>query len=264
MSSYDFIVDDITYSYSSTSSFENCAWGFKLSYIDAKMPRADNFFAEYGNLVHDVFEQFFTDKVDIYELSKYYMDNYKRYIKTPAPVENPGLEEKYIQQGKDFFDNISFDKDAYEVLYAEDKIDFNVGDVKFTARPDLVLKEKATAKNILFDYKTATPFWTSKKDGKENSDSKKINGYYQQMYMYTHALRNFKNIAIDDISLWFPRLDKILTVPWEQVKEDEAITKVLDTVKKIKEEEYFPYNNSSPYFCNNLCSVREFCTYRNG
>lgn len=262
MSSYDFIIDNIRFSYSSTSTFGNCAYGYKLTYIDA-MPRENNFYAEYGTLIHECLEKYFSGELEMYDLSKYYEDNYNLVVKTPPPPNPPGMNERYKKEGSLFFDLFYFDKSDYEILLVEDKIDFNLTDsIKFVAKPDLVLKEKATGKIILYDYKTSAPFRIDKRNGKEIVDNKKIDGYYTQMFTYTYALRNYKDMPIDEITLWFPRMDRKVSIPWSLERENQAISWIEETINKIKDEEDFKYNNSNSYFCNNLCSVKTFCEYR--
>lgn len=261
MSSYDFILDGIRFSYSSVSTFDNCAYSYKLSYIDA-MPRINNFYAEYGTLVHQCFEQFFTKKLSAFELSDYYKNNYEEVVKTPAPVPPYGLDERYRAQGQEFFDNFNFPIDDYDVILVEDKIDFSLTEnIEFVAKPDLVLREKATQKTTLFDYKTSSPFREDKKTGREIVDNAKLNGYWKQMNIYAYALRNHKFTPIDEITLWFPRSKRMETIQWSYNSEQDTIKWLTDTLGKLKTEEVFPYNNSSQYFCDNLCSVRNFCEY---
>jgi hypothetical protein len=260
MSTWDFVTSLIRYSYSSTAAFENCPYSFKLAYLDL-VPRENNFFGEFGTLVHSCFEHYFNGKIDAFELSQYYRDNYAATIKTPLLNFTPGLDEKYMRQGLDFFDNFSFNKDAYDILAIEDKIDFDLNGSTAVAKPDLLLRDKSSGKVILYDYKTATPFWT-KANGKEMSDKNKIESYYNQMYIYTYALQKKLSIPIDEILLWYVRLNKQVSVPWVLEEEEKAIARFDGIIKKIKEEEVFPYNNSNLFFCDNLCGVRNFCEYR--
>jgi len=162
VSSYDFIVDNIRFSYSSTSTFDNCAYSFKLSYVTPK-ERENNFFAEYGTLIHNCFEKFFQGKLDSYELLEYYLKEYDSVIKSKALT--PSMEDNYKEQGALFFSKFDFDKSKYEVILVEDKIDFEIGNIKAVAKPDLVLKRVSDGKNILFDYKTAIPFKTDYRTG---------------------------------------------------------------------------------------------------
>jgi hypothetical protein len=259
VSSYDFIIDNIRFSYSSTSTFDNCAYSFKLTYLDA-VPRENNYYAEYGLLIHECFEQYFSGNLEMFEISHYYRDNYDVIIKSPPQTSELG--QRYKEQGQHFFDNFSFDKSDYCVLLSEDKIDFEIDGIKIVAKPDLLLRNKETNKVTLYDYKTAAPFRTDKRTGKEIADKKKLEGYYKQIFIYAYAVRNHKGIPIDEIAIWFPRLDRTVTIPWTQEKEDEAMRWLDSSIKKIKAEEIFAYNNSNPFFCENLCSVRKYCEYR--
>jgi hypothetical protein len=262
MSKYDFILDGIRFSHSSVKTYETCPYSFKLTYVDnLRKEGEDNFYSDFGNLVHECMEKYFLGELEFYQLSQYYRDNYDRIITHDAPPENYGLGDKYREQGQKFFDNFSFNKDDYEVKLVEGKIDFPLDSYTMTARPDLVLQEKETGKMIMFDYKTATPYWTNKA-GKEQEDKKKVEGYAKQMFIYTYALRNYKQMPIDEIRLWYPRLEKIVTTVWTQEAEDEAMEWLKNLVVSIKADEQFMYDNSNSYYCNNICSVRKFCEYR--
>ena len=159
MSDYSFIIDGVRFSYSSVSTFETCPYAFKLTYIDV-LPRLNNFFAEYGSFTHECLEKYFNGELELFELSQYYMENYDAFVTSISPV---GLEARYKEQGQAFFDNFSVDRNDYEILVIEDKIDFTVKDVLFVAKPDLVLRNKKTQKTGLYDYKTSVPFRKNKK-----------------------------------------------------------------------------------------------------
>jgi len=226
------------------------------------VPREENFYSQFGTFVHDCMEKFFTGKLDSFELSNYYRAYYKDTVKDSPPEPPYGLEEKYREQGQVFFDNFYFEREKYDILLVEGKIDLPVKDSLFTARPDLVLREKDTGKIILYDYKTSAPFRIDKRSGKEVVDREKLNGYYKQMYIYSFCLREVSGINLDEIVLWFPRLDRFVSVPFSQTDEDTAMKWLEETIEKIKKEEEFPFDNSGQYFCNNLCSVRKYCEYR--
>ena len=260
MSSYDFITDNITFSYSSSSTFDTCAYSFKLSYIDS-MPRKNNFYAEYGTLVHECMEKYFKNELEAFELSDYYKENFNLVVKTDPPPYPAGMTEKYRQQGQDFFDFFYFDKSDYDTLVVEAKLFLDINGIRFIAKPDLVLHNKTSGQNILVDYKTSMPYKKDKKTGELKADLAKINGYYKQMYTYVYALRDQMGINIDKITLWFPRADKTHSVLCTKEDEESAIDWITNTVDKIKNEENFPYNNTNNYFCSNLCNVRDFCEY---
>lgn len=261
MSTHDFIVDNIRFSYSSASTFSTCPYSWKLTYLDA-LPRENNFYAEFGTLVHECFEKFFNKELEAFELSNHYATRYSEIVKSNPSTVGFALTEKYKEQGFNFFNNFSFELNKYDVILVEGKIEFDLNGAMFVAKPDLVLRDKETKKNILYDYKTSAPIRIDKRTNKEIVDKSKIEGYYKQMYTYTYALREHMSTPIDSIRLLFPRLDRIIETPWSKEKEDSSIEWISDIIGNIKSSEEFPYNNSNNYFCNNLCSVRKFCEYK--
>ena len=262
LSSFDFIIENIRFSYSSITTFETCPYSFKLTYID-KCPRIDNFYGQYGTLIHETMREYFAKNLDAFELSQYFESNYGRVVQSLPPSYPAGMEDRYKDSGLEFFNNFNFDIENYDVVLNEEKIDFEFENgIQFIAKPDLVLFDKKTGKFILVDYKTSAPFKTDKRNGKETVDNKKLDGYYKQMYIYTYALRNYKFTPIDEIMLWFTRPDRKEIIGWDEDKEGASIKWLHKLVKKIKSEERFTHDNSNSYFCNNLCSVRESCQYR--
>ena len=260
MSDYDFILNGIRYSYSSTGTYENCPYSFKLSYIEGA-PRINNFYAEYGSHVHETLEQFFTGKLESFQLSDYYRDNYSDKVKELAPTPPYDLDERYKIQGQEFFDRFSFPREKYDVLVVEGKTDFERNGVLYVAKPDLVIRNKETGRTILCDYKTSAPWRIDKRSGKEIEDKKKIKGYYNQMYLYTYALRHHADIPVDQIDIWFPRMKRVVSVPVDLVAEDEAMVHVEEIVARLKADtEFKPL--ISRYFCDNLCSVRSLCEFK--
>lgn len=262
MSSFDFIVEGIRYSYSSLSTYETCPYSFKLTYIDKLEPRQNNFFGQYGTLVHDTLYEYFAGNLDSFELSGYFENNYYNSVTIAPPPFLPNLEEKYVEQGMTFFDNFSFKIDDYEVVMNEEPIELTFSNkTMFTGKPDLILKNKKTGRYHLYDYKTSTPFKTNK-SGSEWADRKKLDGYYKQMYIYTYALLKQKDIPIYDINLWFIRINRLLTVQKDEREEKQAVKWLHSIVRKIKNDEIFRYDNSNSFFCNQLCGVRLFCEYK--
>jgi len=201
-------------------------------------------------------------EVDYYDLPQYFIDNFDTTVITDAPPYPAGMRERYKDAGIKFFSEFSFSKENYDIINVESKLDFHLkDDIIFTARPDLVLQNKETKKIALYDYKSSSVFKTNR-FGVETRDDKKIDDYYRQMFLYTYALRVTKGIKIDEITLWFTRPDKQVTIPWTKAKEDAAIAWATREIHKIKTAVDFPYDNTSQYFCQNLCGVRSHCIYK--
>lgn len=264
MSSYDFIIDNIRFSFSALTTYETCPYSYFLTYVK-KCDRESNFYGQYGTLIHETMYQYFAGNLDMFELSGYFKDNYDKVVQALPPAYPAGMNETYREAGLVFFDNFSFDKTEYDIIMNEEKLDFDFDDgIQFVAKPDLILFNKTSGDFILYDYKTSAPFKTDKRNGKETIDNKKIEGYYKQMYIYTYALRNYKFTPIDKITLWFTRPNRQVTINWKEEDEEKAISWLEGEVAKIKKDEKFLPNTNNPYFCLNLCSVRDSCEFKPG
>lgn len=255
MSDYDFILDNLRFSFSSVSSFETCKLGFKLAYIDRK-DREGSFYGDYGSFIHSIIEKYVKNELDISELLCYYTDHYQENVKTDPPIYPSTLGRDYYEDGFKFFKNFKFDTENYEFIFIEDSITYEYKDIKLIVKPDLVLKNKKTNKIILVDYKT------SKLKG-NSYDKKKIEGYKKQMLLYVYFIWQAKKIPIDSVSIWFVRNNEVVSFDidnYETIKNTEWFE---NTISKIKQESDWTANNSksNKYFCENLCGTRKSCPY---
>ena len=253
-SSFSFIVDGFRHSYSSLSSFETCAFGYKLSYIEIE-DRVNNFFSDYGKMIHLVNEKYFKKELNLDQLADFYGNNYNNQVLINPPPFPKGMGEKYREQGQLYFDFFLFDEQRYDVLGVEETIKFKVFGVDFVAKPDLILYDKLRKINILIDYKTSSIFKG------DIPDKKKLAGYYKQLYIYAYALRHHWNTPISELQIWFPRVDKKIETELKPEYEDKAMEWVHEVITKIQNEEEFNYNNTEEYFCKYLCGVRYNCPY---
>jgi len=258
MGNFDFILDNMRFSFSSASSYHTCAYGFNLTYVEAE-DRANNFFADFGLLCHQTLEEYFRGELKIEELPQYYMDNWTEFVKSPCPPYPQGMEENYYNQGLSFFENFKFNKDDYEIVYIEEKIDATYHGINLVVKPDLILREKATEKCILIDYKTA------KIKATKALKAKQLEDYLKQFLLYVNFLWWERGVKVDEIQIWFLRDQKVEIIPVDPYKVGEVLTWFEDTVSSIKKEDEWKPNldKGNEYFCFNICSVRSICKYRN-
>lgn len=255
---YDFILDNMKFSYSSANSFNGCPYGFFLTYIEVEN-RADNAFANFGSLVHETLEKYFKGELEAWDLAGYYTSHYGEAIKVAFPPFPVGMAQQYYDSGLEFFDNFEFDKNLYDIIYIEESIESEYNGIKLSVKPDLILKEKSSGKTILIDYKTARM-----KKGKEFQ--KQIDEYLHQFYLYSYFLWQVKNIEINEIHIWFIR-DGVKHIEIvDAMKVQETMEWFENTIKQIKVEEEWKPNLSkeNKYFCGQICSNRFGCRYNQG
>lgn len=256
MSEFDFEIEPLRFSYSSLSTFNTCAYAFKLTYIDVE-ERIGNFFADFGSLIHLTMEHYWNGDIPKEELANYFMEVYDDAIQNDPPPFPPNMEANYYNDALNFLKEFPYDRDDYDVIEIEGTYKFLYGDIKFTIRPDLILCHKETGQIQLVDFKTSKPV----KGKKQTWDEKKLEDYKKQTIIYAYFYEQETGRHIDKIKLLFPRLMKEYVFS----PSEEDVTKVLDwlktTVQLIRwENEFEP--TIDPYFCNNICSVRQACKYK--
>lgn len=251
MSKFNFILDDMRYSYSSVNTYETCPKCFYLTYILAE-ERDSNFFGDFGNLSHKTLQEYFEGNLEIEELPEYYENNYGKFVISPCPPYPTGMEQNYYNSGLNFFQNFKFDKSLYEIIMIEEPINSEFRGAKLIVKPDLVLREKESGDYILVDYKTSK-IKTTKKDKKEQQES-----YMRQFNLYVYFLWTERNIEIKKIYIWYIRNDVRQEIAVNPVEVFENLEWFENTINKIKNEEEWP-NTTSPdakYFCEQICSMR--------
>jgi CRISPR/Cas system-associated exonuclease Cas4 (RecB family) len=204
-------------------------------------------------------EKYFRNKLEIWDLAEYYKENYDKEITELPPPYPAGMGQSYYDDGLNFFENFKFNKSNYEILGIEDSLYPLYKGYRFIAKPDLVLQNKKNKNNILLDYKT------SKLGANKKYNEKKIEGYRKQLELYAYFLWTEKNIEIDKIFLWFIRNNEFVELNVDRMKIVDTLDWATKTIEDIKMEENWEPNNSkeNSYFCSNICSMRNFCEYKN-
>jgi len=254
---YKMVIDNLTFSYSSVTSFITCPYMFKLTYIDSKT-RSNNWYAEFGSFMHLILEKFFKNELDIMELSEFYKDNYTKNVLANPPLYPAGISERYYNDGLKFFDEFDFDKSIYDILFIEDKVDAVLNGSKLVIKPDIILREKSSGNTILMDYKTSNPYKNNK------IDSKKIEDYKKQMYLYAYFINHTTQFKIDKIKLWFVRINEFVEFDYVEEEAGDVVNWFYNGIMNIQLEEDFPHADTvkNKFFCQNLCSVSEFCEFK--
>lgn len=254
MGSFDFILNQMNFSYSSLSAFHTCPGSFYLSYIQCE-DRINNFFSDFGNLVHEVLELFFKGELEIEDMAEYYESHFVDAIKNDAPPYPKGMRESYYESGLAFFKKFLFNKELYDIIFIEDYINAVHRGQKIVVKPDLILREKETGHYFLIDYKTAK-IKQSKKD-----KEKQLEEYKKQFLLYSYFLWIERQIEIKSMKIWFIRDNVEIVIPVDPMEAQQTIEWAEETIKAIKSETVWQYNNTkeNKYFCENICGLRNVC-----
>lgn len=142
MGEYDFILDQMIFSYSRLETCERCPQCFYLTYI-LKKKSTDGAFGQYGSFGHELLEDYFKNKLCSFELKDKYVDEFTSKVTAYFPPNKyVDLAAKYFEQGKEYFSDFNGLDDCYEVLDVEHKYDYKIDKYDFTGVVDLELKNK--------------------------------------------------------------------------------------------------------------------------
>jgi hypothetical protein len=238
----------MVWSFSRLNSFHGCKHAWYRSYV-LKEKGVNNSFAEYGTMVHEIFERYAQGELEVYELVNEFDQQYESRVWDFPPNKYVNLVESYKNQGIDYFTN--FDGfDDYKILGIEKKINFELEGFKFVGFIDSLLEDKN--KNIIVqDFKSKASF-KSKKEKKE---------YGRQLYLYSSNMVEEYGKYPDKLVFNMFRKNNIEEIPFNINDFEEAKKWALNTIELISKEKDFEAKVDD-FFCSQLCNFRYECEER--
>lgn len=254
-------VNDMLWSYSRLSSFEQCKYQFYLRYIigdDELYLQEGNFYAELGSYVHSILEKIFNGELDVEDASQYFVDHYDDNVFYNV---NRYIEDKAFDGCAEYFANLMLDwlKD-YEVSGVEKKIESKIDGQPFIGYIDLLLKDKRTGEYTIVDHKSSQ--YPLTKSGKRvlKSEEEKFKCYKHQMYLYCHGIKELYGEFPKWIVWNHFKASAYVRIPFDKNEYKDALEWFNDTVSAIEKEDNFePQQNF--FYCRNLCAFRSSCEY---
>lgn len=263
MSAYHDQISKMVWSFSRVKCFDNCRKEFKMNYID-KLEKADNAFASYGLLVHELLEDYYNGQCEFFELAGRFRNEYDEKVQEDFPIfYGKDLGEGYYKAGQDYFDHFEDDFSSYNILGVEEQIKMDIGGYPFTGFIDLVL-EDADGNITIIDHKSKNGF----------SSKREKNEYLRQLYLY--SLHVHEKYGKWPVKLGF-NMVRVPKIEWADFNEEalhEAIEWFTSTIEQIHKEEKFADKIALSYkaagkklsefkrqdfYCNSLCNMREHC-----
>ena len=252
------LIDNMTWSFSRLHMYEQCRYAFYLKYIE-KREGESNFYASNGKSMHEVFESLFKQEIEINDCPKAYSDKFDLICEEVRPSV---MENAYVKCIDYLCEMDDIDRETYEIIGVEMKLEFTIHGLKFQGYADLVIRNKITGEVILVDHKQATHFM--KKDGVTPLKGQLDNylAYKKQMYIYCMGLRKQYGIQLDKLA-WHHFKDggAVTVIPYEENEEIEAINWAMSVIDEIKHDETFEAIHSY-MSCKELCDFRNDCEYQ--
>ena len=252
----------MVWSFSRLNSYYNCPYEWRLHYYLCNHSE-QNFFAEYGSLIHSILEKYAKGELSLFDLNQYYEDHFNEEIPHDAPPNNyVDIRQSYYDKGVDYLDNIDLDLDSYEILGVEKKVEFELFGKKFIGFIDLLVRDKQTGEIIIIDHKSAS-IKILKNGNISKSDQAHFLEFQRQLYLYSYPIiKEYGKVSKLKWNMFKDR--RWIEIPWKQEEYDEAIQWAKDTLELIEKETEWAPNTSSKYYCNYICGQRNnACEYKN-
>lgn len=269
----NFLLDTMTWSFSRLSSFDTCPFEWYLHYIK-QWDTIDSAQAQYGGFQHKIHEMYFKNELSLFDLAGYYEENYNDVVTARFPNNKfVDLADSYYQTGLEYWENFGWDLSDYNILGVEKELKFQYGGYTFTGFIDLLLQDKKDNKLIILDHKSSKLKF--KKNGDiSKTDAEHYESFKKQLYLYSHPLlEKYGADSIKALEWNLFRSNKHHRIEWKRDEYEATMKWVLDTIEHIKSEREWGMNKElteaqlnhkfPPFFCMNLCSVRNRCPFKN-
>lgn len=254
--------DNHVYSYSQLSTVDECPYSFYLQKIELDengnhLQQQDNFFSEFGTLVHKVLEEWAKGEITAEDMPDEYERLYPEMVHTPPPSFMKNYNEKAHEIGLWYCQDFN-GFDGYTVVAAEErfKIDLPLSDG--TTRPfagvvDLILQDDETGEIVIMDHKSK-----SEKEFRKHRDE-----MYKQQYLYAAFVK--EKYGAFPARLAFNLFKENGLIDQKDFSEEEynqTIQWATDKINEIESRDFLDWldqKDEPDFFCNELCSVRQFC-----
>ena len=253
-------LDDMVWSFSRVNSASKCRYAWYKQYIEEErgLPNA---YAQFGSVCHETLEKYLKGELDMFTVSQYYQDHYNDYVTCDFPTNKyVNLADKTYMQGKEYFDNINFDFNKYEILGVEQELNFYVGKYPFHGFADAIYRDKESGEIILRDHKTSS-FKYLKNGDVSSKDRQHFQEFRYQEYLYCIPLIE-KYGKVDWLSWNMIRDQHEIKIPFSHQEFEEAKLWCIETIEELEKEVLWLPDTTSTYWCNVICANRNTCTYR--
>jgi len=217
-----------TFSVSQFNTYNRCPRIYRYSYV-FRLPTPAKPYFDFGSTIHKVCEELTKDIMDgeevSIELALQYLEAYWKNEGYSSETEEQQAKEESKHILQTFLDEQS--KMKTKIVALEKKFIIKIGDYNVLGYIDRI--DQDGDDYIIFDYKTAKEV-TSKNKLKEDI----------QLLTYDLAVQDLFKKRPKEVGLWFLRKNKKVMVEPNDEDVEKIKKQVLETIKKIIEEDYTP------------------------
>lgn len=262
MNEYQDKINQMVWSYSRLSAFEQCRYAFYLKYIledEQTYLQEGNYFAELGSFMHEILERVFKGEMEMADACDYFVSHYDDYVlySTKPSIMDKSFEAcaAYLQE-----EDLSW-LEAYEILGVELEVAFSIAGYQFKGYIDLLLRHKETGNIVVLDHKSAAYPFSEKTNELLKAHEKSFLSYEKQMYLYSCAVYQLYGKFPKWIAWNHFKAQKCAVIPFDADRYAEAVQWFVKTIHDIENETEFK-ETMDYFYCHHLCEFRNSCEYK--
>lgn len=253
--SYRPLIEDMTWSYSRLTSFENCPYAWYMRYI-LEEKEEPTFYASYGSFIHRLLARYYSGELKKEEMPTAFLLGFSSEVQGERPPQSTVV--KYIGAGRDYMEK--FEPFRFETRGVEEEIHFDVNGADFVAFVDYI--GERDGKLAIIDHKSRDlkPRSTRKTPTVKDQE---LDAMLRQLYLYAHAVKQKYGEFPSLLCFNCFKNGQLIEEPFRQDAYEETLDWVGKTIETIaSEEDFHPYID---YFqCRYLCGFRHECCYAGG
>lgn len=247
------LIEDMTWSYSSLSSFHDCRYRWFINYIK-HCKKEEKFYASYGLFMHTLLEKYYKNELSKEELATTFLMDFSKEVLGERPKEN--IVKNYIKKGTAYLK--SFEPFPYKTIAIEKKIDFEINGKKFTCRIDYI-GEDGDGNLVIIDNKSRDLEPRSKRK-KPTVKDRTLDEMLRQLYLYSAAVKKEYGKFPSKLCFNCFKAGNFIEESFKKSAYEETIKWAMETIDEAENTEDF-YPNIEYFTCKYICSLSSQCCY---
>lgn len=223
----------------------------------------DNFFSQYGKVVHQTLEKYAKGEISVFEVVEYYVNHFVSDVTMPAPYNKfSDLRDSYFNKGLRYIESVAeYELKGYKVIGVEEEVHFTLNGYEFVGFIDLILQNIETQEIVIIDHKSSSI--RILKNGEVSKTSMSVyNSYKTQMYLYSIAIHDKYGKYPSSYILNLFNMRDFIKYDHKDEELQNSIQWAIGMIEEIQQERDF-LPNPDDYYCRYLCEYRNSaCEYK--
>ena len=246
------LIEDMTWSYSRITCFEQCKYRWFLKYIHGEKEEPQ-FYASYGKFMHKLIEMFYKGEISKAEMKTRFLIDFQKEVVGRRPSEK--IVSGFIEKGVKYLD--TFTEFPMNMVDVEMEVSYKIGDYQFIGFIDYV--GERDGKYYIVDNKSRDLKPRSKRS-KPTKKDEELDEMLKQLYLYSAAIKEKYGEFPDGLCFNCFKTGTFIEEPFILDKYYETLSWAECMIETIADEERF--RPSVEFFnCAYLCGVSDDCEY---